>query len=413
MDRRGFLSLGGRLGAAALLWPGMWLGEARAAPGGRVLVTVFLRGGWDGLNVAVPYGEDAYYKLRPTIAVPPPHSGKPEAALDLDGFFGLHPALEPLLPLYHAGRMAVLPAVQYSGATRSHFLGQDIIEHADTKTSASGWLGRYLLATPGDAVQKAMSLADGVPRSLAGAGPVPAYADLASLSLAADRKDRDMLAAMIGSRYGQAPPAGHPYGERLHGAGRRLLEDLDALREIGQRPADNGAVYPNTLFGRQMRQAAGLVKYRPGLDAIALNLGGWDTHSAQGGGQPEGRMSRQLRQFAEAVAAFFTDLGYDGSRVLLLAVTEFGRTAAENASGGTDHGHASTWLAIGAGVQGGVHTGMGWPGLESHQLLEGRYLAHAIDFRSVYAEVLTRFLGVSNTTAILPGYTPKPVGMLV
>ncbi len=414
MDRRKFLRAMGGLGAAPLLWSAGLGGlrEAHAAPGGRVLVVVFLRGGWDGLNVLVPHGEDAYYRLRPGIAVPPPSSGSADAALDLDGFFGLHPALAPLLPLHDQGMLALLPAVHYAGATRSHFQGQDIIENADTQPVVNGWLARYLQTTGEAAAQKAICLTDGVPRSLAGSLQVPAFPDLAQLTLATGQADRDMLRALIEGQYGRAPLAGHPHSARLHGTGQQMLADLDALRAISQAAPANGAAYPNTTFGRQMRQAAGLVKYRPGVELIGLNLGGWDTHNGQGGGQANGRMSLLLRQFADSMAAFFTDLGGDASRVLLLAMTEFGRTAAENGSGGTDHGHASTWMAMGGGVRGGIHTGAGWPGLEAHQLQEGRYLAHATDFRSVYAEVLSRFLGVTNTSAILPGFTPRPVGML-
>jgi uncharacterized protein (DUF1501 family) len=413
MDRRDFLRMTGGMGAASLLWSGgVLMRTAQSAASGRVLVVVFQRGGWDGLNVSVPYGEDAYYKLRPTIAVPPPSASAAEAALDLNGFFGFHPALAPLMTLYRQGRVAVLPGVLYPGGTRSHFQGQDIIENANLQPTVNGWLARYLAATPGTVNQRALCLTDGVPRSLAGTLQVPTFSDLASLDLASSKQDRDMLGAMIEARYGAVPQPDHPYAARLHAAGRQLLADLDPLQAIGRRKAENGAAYPSTHFGRQMRQAAGLAKYRPGIELIALNLGGWDTHNGQGGARADGRMSLLLREFAESVAAFFTDLGSDASKVLLLALTEFGRTVAENGSGGTDHGHASTWLAVGGGVQGGVHTGTGWRGLQSGQLLEGRYVAHNTDFRDVYAEVLQRFLGQTDTSAVLPGYAPKPVGFL-
>ena len=414
MDRRDFLRMAAGMGAASLPWAG-GVRPAQAGAGGRVLVVVFQRGGWDGLNVAVPYGDAAYYKLRPGIAVPPPSAGTAEAALDLDGYFGFHPALAPLLPLYRQGRVAVLPGVQYPGATRSHFQGQDIIENASLQPTLNGWLARYLMATsgatPGAPERRAMCLTDGVPRSLAGSLQVPTFADLAGLDLAATREERDLFTAMIRARYGGEPRADQPYAAKLHAAGRQLLADLEPLQAIGRRAAENGAVYPASHFGRQMRQAAGLAKYRPGIELIALNLGSWDTHNGQGGAQADGRMSLLLREFAEAAAAFFTDLGPDAARVLLLAQSEFGRTAAENGSGGTDHGHASTWLAIGGGVRGGVYA-TGWRGLQKDQLLEGRYVAHNTDFRDVYAEVLQRFLGLADASAVLPGYPSKAVGFL-
>lgn len=413
MDRRDFLKMTAGMGAASLFGlGGILVPAAHAAPSERVLVVVFQRGGWDGLNVSVPYGEDAYYKLRPTIAIPPPSSGKAEAALDLNGFFGFHPALAPLMPLYRQGMLAVLPGVQYPEATRSHFQGQDIVENADPQPAVNGWLARYLMATPGMVDRRAMCLTDGVPRSLAGTIQVPTFSDLGNLDMASTQQDRDLFSAMIQARYSVAASPDHPYAGKLHGAGRQLLSDLEPLRAIGRREAENGAAYPTTPFGRQMRQAAGLTKYRPGIEVIALNLGSWDTHNGQGGGKPDGRMSLLLRDFSESVSAFYTDLGSDASRVMLLVVTEFGRTVAENGSGGTDHGHASTWMAFGGGVQGGIHTGTGWRGLQSGQLLEGRYVAHNTDFRDIYGEVLQRFLGLSNTPAILPGYAPKPVGFL-
>ncbi|MGL6077169.1 DUF1501 domain-containing protein [Methyloversatilis discipulorum] len=379
---------------------------AHAAPSQRVLVVVFMRGGWDGLNVIVPHGDDTYYGLRPNIAVRPPSDGDSAAALDLDGFFGMHPSMIALHNLYQGGQVAVMPCVHYSASSRSHFAGQDIIESASLLNHDSGWLARYLLQSGGTPLTKALSVSEQLPLSLTGlATPVSAYADLASLQLASSSSDRAMLADVISRSYAWTPPSNNPHGAALFNTGGRLLDELTGLQSVAQTLPANGAAYPMTAFGRQLRQTAALIRAREGLEVVTLNMGGWDTHSNQGGGDPAGRMSVLLKGFSDSVGAFFSDLGGDASRVLMLAVTEFGRTAAENGSRGTDHGNASTWLAIGPNVRGGIHLGTHWPGLTTTQLVDGRALAHTIDFRSVYGSVLSRFLGASNLSAILPEYS--------
>lgn len=417
MDRRTFLGQALKhLAFGSLLMGGgpggLLLGQARAAATGRTLVVVFLRGGCDGLNMLVPHGEDAYYSLRPTLGIAPPSAGNPLSALNLDGFFGLHPSMAALHGMYQNGWVAALPAVHYPSASQSHFVGQDIIENATALPSTTGWLGRYLATLSSGAEQKALALTAGVPRSLLGSVPVSALADLRGLSLAATKADQDLLAAMMANEYSRAPIAGHPYDAGLRAAGRQLQIDIAELQSVDALPAANGAAYPATAFGRQMRQAAGLIKTRPGTELLALDLGGWDTHRAQGGGQPDGTQAKLLSQLSNATAAFYADLGSAASGVLLLAVTEFGRTAAENSSGGTDHGNASTWLAVGPMVRGGVHTVAGWPGLAPTQLQQGRYLAQSTDYRDIYGEILTRHLGVPNPSSLLAGYAAQSVGFL-
>jgi uncharacterized protein (DUF1501 family) len=410
MDRRRFLTC--LASGAALLGTGLgYSGAVRAAGSGRVLVVVFLRGGWDGLNVAVPYGDDVYHTLRPGIRIPSPAAGDATSALDLDGFFGFHPAMTALHRLYLEGRVAVLPAVHYPGASRSHFEGQDILEDAALTSVASGWLARYLAASPAQGGRRALSLTSGLPRSLSGASSVAAYSDLA-MYLATTSKERTMLSGLMAQEYARPPAPANPSADSLNKAGLLLLQDIDDLQAVNALPVEGGAVYPQTTFGRQMRQAAGLVKAKPDLEVITLDLGSWDTHRGQGGGAASGAMSRLLAQFSDAVGAFFQDIGAHGGRVTLLAGSEFGRTAAENGSGGTDHGHATTWLAVGGAARGGIHVGSGWPGLAPEQLHEGRYLAHSIDFRDVYGECLTRVLGLANAGTVITGHSPQYVGFL-
>lgn len=417
MDRRTFLGQGLKhLAFGSLLMAGgpggLLLGQARAAATGRTLVVVFMRGGCDGLNMVVPHGEDAYYTLRPTLAIARPAAADPLSALDLDGFFGFHPSMSALHGLYQNGWVAALPAVQYPSASQSHFVGQDIIENATALPSTTGWLGRYLATLASGADQKAFAMTAGVPRSLLGTVPVSAISDLGGLSLAATKADRDMLGAMMASEYSRTALAGHPYDAGVRAAGRQLLTDVAQLQSVDALPVANGAAYPATTFGRQMRQTAGLLKTRPGIELIALDLGGWDTHRGQGAGQPDGTQAKLLNQLSEATAAFYADLGSAASGVLLLAATEFGRTAAENSSGGTDHGNASTWLAVGPMVRGGVHTVSGWPGLAPTQLDRGRYLAQSTDYRDIYSEILNRHLGVGDPSALLAGYAGRTVGFL-
>lgn len=417
MDRRSFLGQAMKhLAFGTLLMGGgpggLLLGQARAAATGRTLVVVFLRGGCDGLNMLVPHGEDAYYSLRPSLGIAPPSAGNALSALDLDGFFGLHPSMSALHGLYQNGWVAALPAVHYPSASRSHFDGQDIIENATALPSTTGWLGRYLATLSSGAEQKALALTAGVPRSLLGSVPVSAFADINGLNLAPTGADQDMLAAMMASEYSHVPIAGHPHDASLRAAGQQLLIDLAELQNVNALPVANGATYPATTFGRQMRQAAGVIKTRPGTELLALDLGGWDTHRGQGGGQPDGTQAKLLNQLSNTIAAFYADLGSAASGVLLLAVTEFGRTAAENGSGGTDHGNASTWLAVGPMVRGGVHTVAGWPGLAPAQLYQGRDLAQSTDYRDIYSEILSRHLGVPTPSGLLAGYAAQTVGFL-
>jgi uncharacterized protein (DUF1501 family) len=409
MNRRNFLSAG----LGCLTWSAMGLTKtAEAAADERVLVVLFMRGGWDGLNVAVPYGDDDYYRLRPNIAIPRPHDGATHPALELNGFFGFHPSMTGLHALYEQGMVAVLPAVQYSSASRSHFAGQDTIECAVTGSPDQGWLARYLLATGKDPSVSAVSISEQMPRSLIGLpAPPMVIPGLSGLALAASQSDLPMMEDLIETSYGWGARNFSPYDEGLYRIGNNLKTKLHTLRDAGANHVSSSAGYPVSSLGRSMSHAAALVKARLGVELITLNASGWDTHGAQGGAQPQGRMATLLSDFSQSVQAFFNDLGSDASRVVVLTATEFGRTAAENNSEGTDHGHASTWMAISPLARGGMHLGGGWPGLDASSLHEGRYLAHTIDFRSIYAEVLQDFMGFSNTSAILPGFTRKPIGL--
>jgi uncharacterized protein (DUF1501 family) len=416
MDRREFLR---HLTTAAVGTAGVLYGNpfrprlrfARAATG-KTVVVIFQRGGCDGLNTVVPYGDAAYYTLRSDIAIPPPNPANATAAIDLDGFFGLHPGLAALAPLYRAGHLAVLPAVQYPNASQSHFDGQFNIETAAPDRGFDGWLNRHITTLPQAAALRAVGFGSELPDSLRGQAIVSTFNDIASFTLGLPESDEQALLTDLGRVYSQSPDNTKAYRTLVQEHGRVMVNDLAVLSGIDPNtyvPA-NGAVYPNTGYGRQLKQIAQLIKSGLGLEIAALSIGGWDTHSDQGGGEATGQQARRHQEFANGISALYTDMGTQMADVVVMTMTEFGRTAADNGSRGTDHGHASAWFVAGGSVNGGVYGG--WPGLAPNQLLSGRYLDHSLDFRDIMGEVLTRHMGSTNLAALLPGYTARPVGFL-
>lgn len=407
MERRDFFKALSMVGVAPFL---LGNSSARAAMNGRVLVLIFMRGGWDGLNVVVPFGDDEYYRIRPTISVPPPSAS---GALNIDGFFGFHPELREVFDLYQSGWVSVMPAVHYPNSSRSHFSGQDNIESGAYMNDGSGWLGRYLRASVGDPWQRAISITDQSTFSLRGLSiPVPSYPDLSSLSYSGSSTESALMADTIARSYQWNSSSDNVLESRLREIGQRLSADLLSLQNISRQPVENGAVYPDSTFGKQLRQAAAVIKGKSEVELITLNCSGWDTHSDQGGSASTGRMPQLLRSFSKAVGAFFKDLGVAANRTLLLTSSEFGRTAVENGSKGTDHGNATVWLAMGPAVRGGVYLGGGWPGLDSSKLVEQRSLAHTLDFRSIYSEALSSFIGYQGLS-VFPGFSGSRVGFLM
>lgn len=384
---------------------------ARAALG-KTLVVIFQRGGCDGLNTVVPYADPDYAGLRPTIRIAPPTAGNPESAIDLDGFFGLHPGLAALAPIHGNGHLAVLPAVHYPDASQSHFDGQLYIESAAVSKTLDGWLNRHLLTFPQPAALRAVGFGSELPDALRGQAVVSAFNDITNFTLGLPGADEDALLADLGRIYSQDPDDSKAYRTLVQNNGRVIINDLAVLSEVDPRsyvPA-NGAVYPSSSFGTQLRQVAQLIKVGLGLEIAALGIGGWDTHTDQGGGQTNGQQFRRHQEFARGIAALYADLGAMMQDVVILTMTEFGRTARENDSRGTDHGHASAWLVAGHGVRGGVYGS--WPGLASAEMVRGRYLDHSIDFRNVMGDLLTRHMGNTNLGALLPGHTYTPVGFM-
>ncbi len=368
-----------------------------------VLVCVFMRGAADGLSLVVPYGERAYYAERSAIAIAPPGSGD-GAALDLDGQFGLHPRLAALLPAYRARELAFVHAVGLPGGTRSHFDAQDDMESGEPGRSSSpdGWLGRALALQPAHSLEQSVALGPRLPRALSSAAPSLLLKNLASFDLHGPGRTRPLLRRGFERLYASSPDA---LGQ---GGSAALAATLNIQRlEPKRYVPENGADYPEQ--GSRFSDAAQLIKSNLGVRVVWLDIGGWDTHAGQGGA--DGTLAKRLDELGRSLAAFRADLGERFSNVTVLTMTEFGRTVAQNGTGGTDHGHGSLMMVLGGGVAGGRVVGK-WPGLEPEQRFEGRDLAVTTDFRDLFAEVSARSLSIPDLSRVFPSYTPSFPGVM-
>ena len=411
MNRRYFIKSGGialaSFGAmaAAPSFLKRALAETMDAAGGRrkTLIAIFQRGAVDGLNVVVPYAEHSYYDLRPNIAVAKPNGGA-EAALDLDGFFGLHPSLNSFKPLWDSKRLAIVHASGSPDNTRSHFDAQDYMESATpgVKSTPDGWLNRFLQSKtdPQKSLFRAVSMTQNMPRAMQGKASTLAISNLADFNIRAGQSSAAVQGGFE-AMYDQA------VNDTLHGTGKETFEAINYLKQVnpGQYKPENGAVYPQNQFGNALRQTAQLIKAGVGLEVAFTDVGGWDTHVNEGNQQ--GQLSNLLRNFSSTIAALYTDLGQRMDDVVILTMSEFGRTVKENGNRGTDHGHANAMFVVGNSVRGGKVYG-DWPGLKTDQLYEGRDLALTTDFRDVFSEIASKHLGATNLKAVFPGYAGSP-----
>ncbi len=376
------------------------------AANGKTLIVIFQRGGCDGLNMVVPYQEDNYYASRPDIAIKQPGNGN-ESALDIDGFFGFHPQMKGLLDIYNQGNMAILPAVHYAEANRSHFNSQDFIESGVANTYLNtGWLNRYLALDDIQNNLRGISF-NAIQHSLRGDIPVLAMNDLSKISQFYDSSDSE-----LGRIYQQESNEFNLARSLIQKNGLVALDGFSSLSSISpdNYHPDNGAVYPDSSFARQLRDTAQLIKEGIGLEVVTVSNDGWDHHANQGGAV--GAQADKLATFSLGLEAFYTDLGSYLSDVVILTISEFGRTVKQNASLGTDHGNASCWFVMGGDVKGGIYGD--WPGLDEENLYLGRYLKHTVEFTDVYAEILAKHLAVqsSELNTILPGSSYSPIGFL-
>ncbi|HEX7420427.1 MAG TPA: DUF1501 domain-containing protein [Thermoanaerobaculia bacterium] len=405
INRRIFLKHSGLALVAGGLIPSVFVRMAQAGTtkGKKVLVAIFQRGAVDGLNVVVPYGESDYYSARPTIAVPRPGSGD-QAALDLDGFFGLHPAMVSLLPYFKDHSAAFVHAVGSPDTTRSHFDAQDFMESGTpgVKSTEDGFLARAVSARKETNASplRAVALSPAMPRILSGNAGAVAMTNIGQFGIRAGAES-GQIQSSFESMYAEAVSGalGGTAKESFEAA--KILKNADPVKL----QPENGATYPNGALANSLKQIAQLIKSDVGLEVAFADVGGWDTHAGEGGAQ--GQLANNLRNFADAIAAFTKDLGSRMGDVVLVTMSEFGRTVRENGNRGTDHGHANFMFAIGGGVKGGKVHGK-WPGLSSQQLYENRDLAVTTDFRDVFGELVTKQLGVASLKQVFPGYDANP-----
>lgn len=403
--RRSFLRSISALAATGLLphWmPRVAFAPSVRGPVGDVLIAVFLRGAADALNMIVPHGDEAYYKLRPTLGIPRPNDRRasaPNRAVDLDGFFGLHPSLRPLLPAWQAGALAFIHACGAPDESRSHFKAMALMERGveDERGPASGWIGRHLVSldTGNHSPLRAVALGEIPQRSLSGTIPVTALRSIGDFHLAGDPQALLQMQTALNALYAGSDPVSRVGQETLE-----ILNTLQKTDPLAHHPP-NDAAYPDSEFGMGLQQIAALIRAEVGLEVAAIDIGGWDTHFAQGAS--EGQMAELMRNLATGLAAFYADLRDFADRLTLVVMSEFGRRASENGSLGTDHGHGSVMFLLGGHVNGGRVHGE-WPRLGEGQLVGPGDLAVTTDYRDVLGEVCLRRLGNPALAEVFPGF---------
>lgn len=351
----------------------------------QTLVVVFLRGGADGLNLVAPLEDPGYYKYRPRIAL------SKQEAVKLDGFFGLNPLLKDLAPLYQAGNLAIVHGAGSEDATRSHFEAQDLMEHGGMV--AGGWLGRFLRYRQQDSSGSlsAMAIGKALPECLRGAPAATVLESLEDFSLG---KNSARLTRELTKLYaGETGALGQSARDTL-GA----LQRMDQLRATRYVP-ENDAQYSYDGFAQGLKQVARLIKAKVGLEAVSIDLGGWDSHFNQAN-----LMDPLMRRLGSGLAAFHRDLGARMNQVSVVVMTEFGRRVMENSAFGTDHGRASVMFVLGGGVKGGRVFGP-WTELKA-DLLEGPGdLPVVNNYRNVLAPVLQRHSPSADFKKIFPEFT--------
>ncbi len=400
--KNGALALVGTASIPSFLTRAVMAQATAASTSRKKLVVIFQRGAADGLNIVVPHAEPSYFQMRPTIAIPQ------QQIIDLDGFFGLHPAMAPLKPLWDQKHLAIVHAAGSPDMSRSHFDAQDYMESGTpgVKATEDGWLNRALQAEDERRREKetpfrAVALTAEMPRTLEGKVPALALNRLRDFHVGGGSPASASLQNSFESLYDQSADA------MLRGAGQEMFDAAKMLKATD--PARYvpvaGAEYPRGAFGDSMRQIAQLLKANLGVEAAFADIGGWDHHQNEGGA--EGQLAGRLREFSQSLSAFWTDMRTQAEDVIVVTMSEFGRTARENGTRGTDHGHANVMFVMGGPVRGGLVYGR-WPGLAPEQLNEGRDLTVTTDFRQVLAEAAFKQIGARDLNLTFPGAEMEP-----
>ncbi len=412
ITRRIFLRNGALAAVGTTALPGFLTRAAFGAvdPGMRTkrLVVIFQRGAADGLNIVVPHGESAYYAMRPTINIPR------KSVLDLDGFFGLHPAMASFEPMWRQKHLAIVHAAGSPDPTRSHFDAQDFMESGTPgiKATEDGWLNRALHELPARSMNgkgslataasnpsafRAIALGPSLPRILSGKEPAIALNNLNDFSVGGANPKAAPISNTFEAMYA------HSVDAVLHGTGQETFDAVKMLKAADPAKYTPAAAanYPKGRFGESLRQLAQLIKANLGVQVAFADIGGWDHHVNEGNTQ--GQIANVLGEFSQSIAAFWTDLGDLGEDTVVVTMSEFGRTARENGNRGTDHGHANVMFVLGGPVRGGRVYGR-WPGLDQQQLYEGRDLAVTTDFRLVLSEAVSQYLGNKDLKNVFPGF---------
>jgi uncharacterized protein (DUF1501 family) len=408
---RGSVAMSAAIAAQAALprWmPRLAFAPDQQAARGDVLVSIFLRGGADTLNMIVPHGEDAYYAARPRLAIPrPDDSSSPLTAIDLDGFFGLHPAMASLQPIFQNGGIMAVHNTGSPHDTRSHFEAMDFMERGtpDDYSLPSGWIGRHLatLNSQNDSPLRAIGWGASMQASLRGSISPVVLQSIIDYHLAGDPAAAARMMESLGSLYALET-------DSLAASAEATRAAVDLLAQVGYqsyRPS-NDAAYPDSEFGMALRQTAALIRADVGLEAACIDHGGWDTHVNQGG--VEGQQARLMSDLAAGLAAFHADLGDAMTGVTVVVMSEFGRRVQENGGRGTDHGHGGAMLLMNGELNLTPVTAR-WVGLQPDVLDRGEDLPITIDYRDVLTEILATRLGNTSAAQVFPNHTASSVGL--
>ena len=387
--------------------PRLAFAPQNTAPRGDTLVVVFLRGAADVLNMVVPHGEEAYYQLRPSLGIPHPDdtkTKKEERTLDLDGFFGFHPSMRALLDAWRSEQLAIIHACGAPDESRSHFKAMELMERGveDERGPASGWIGRHLatLNTGNSSPLRAVGMGTRPQRSLSGSVPVSALRSIADFHLGGDPRALQQMRAALNTVYAE---------DALGQDTLSIMDTLETLDPLTYIPS-RAAKYPDSEFGLALKQTAMLIKAAVGLEVSAIDVGGWDTHFAQGAST--GQMPNLMKDLADGLAAFHADMLDHMHQLTTVTMSEFGRRASENGSLGTDHGHGSMMMVLSGNVNGGKVHGE-WPGMAEGQLIGPGDLAVTTDYRDVLSEILSKRLNNPATDEIFPEYKPAIPGIFL